>query len=475
MGRVREFLRFRKGGKWLLVGGVGFALLGTVSVEVTSTASFCNSCHIMEPYYASWKKGSHKDVQCIKCHIEPGAEGFIAAKLNGLGQVVDDVLNRTSNKPSASVSVLSCTRSGCHSVETLQKKEINNGKFKFRHDKHLGQKHLGVEISCGTCHAHVKGDQHFEVTTNVCITCHLVDSGGNPTEQLAGKESQVILMSVRPAEEAHQNADGEKVPPSTCTTCHEPPQKEVEFHGQKFDHAQALSFGATCVSCHQGVTATPPPIDDGRCLECHTFGVEKALDTKEMHRVHTLGDHKIECSSCHGSIRHGASVQLTAMEKFDCVKCHSDEHAVQRSNYLKGSPEGAAADDTSNPMFLAHVDCTGCHTQPRAVDSRPGSGSTVMAASPQSCDKCHQKGYGEKMVPLWQDTTKKLFNQVETDYAAAQSAAGDPEKLERAQKILDRVKADGSWGVHNPKNTQQLLERARFLVAEAKRTKEAPK
>lgn len=471
---IRERLRFKRWGKWLVVGGVGFVVLSVVSVEATSQASFCGTCHIMEPYYDSWKKSSHKDVQCVECHIPPGAKSFVAAKLNGLGQVVDDVLNRTSNKPSASISVLSCTRSGCHSTETLKAKKIDNGKFKFDHSKHLERKHLGVEISCGTCHSHVKGDDHFRVNTDVCITCHLVGAGTTAAATFAGEASRVITLSLRsnakPTESSGAGAgDGaEKIPPAHCTACHDAPSQEIEFQGLKFDHAQFLSFGATCESCHKGVTAAPPTIDDGRCLECHTFGVERALESKEMHRVHTLGEHKIECSSCHGSIRHGLKVPPASSETFDCSKCHSDQHATQRSTYFNpGSaahPTLGAGTDSKSPMFLAHVDCTGCHTKKRALSSRPESGATVLAADPASCDACHKPGYGAQMVPLWQKATRSLYDQVSADLEQARGSGVSPATLTEVEALLRTIKSDGSWGVHNPRFAQQTLEHARELL-----------
>ena len=37
---------------------IGIALLGAAEHH-TSQADFCGSCHIMEPYYASWKGDLH--------------------------------------------------------------------------------------------------------------------------------------------------------------------------------------------------------------------------------------------------------------------------------------------------------------------------------------------------------------------------------------------------------------------------------
>ena len=469
--------------KWVVGAGMlGMAVFTVASVELTSQSWFCNSCHIMNPYYASWKSGSHKNVACVECHIAPGVSNFVAAKLNGLGQVVDDVLSRTSTKPSASVSQLSCTRSGCHTVETLAQKETNNGRFKFVHAKHLGVEHLGVEMSCGTCHSHIKGKEHFEVSTNVCITCHLVTKDGESPSQAASREAGSIRLAVRAdhsaaamdptngvppsptgaePEKPHASVSGEELtPPTTCLTCHDAPKGQFNYRGLTVDHAQFLGYGASCESCHRGVTATPPPIEDGRCLQCHNFGVERATSSEEMHRVHALGRHKVECFSCHGQVRHGPTVQTSSLEDFDCRKCHTNQHTVQRQTFFSASDSDLdAGGKAMSPMFLAHVDCTGCHTNARSLEANPESGALVAAASAQSCDNCHKPGLGEQMVPLWQKSTRSLYDDILANVTAAEAKGGKP--LEEARHLLELVRKDGSWGVHNPKYTQKLLERAR--------------
>ncbi|MBL9031509.1 MAG: NapC/NirT family cytochrome c [Phycisphaerae bacterium] len=486
--------RIRPRKRWqrlTLYGGVGFVVFSVASVELTSQSFFCNSCHIMGPYYQSWTQGKHKDVECVKCHISPGVDSFLAAKFNGLGQVVDDVLNRTSTKPSAAVSQLACTRPGCHSIEKVRNTSKTEGTFKFRHDKHLDLEYSGIKLACGTCHSHVKGNEHFEVNKEMCINCHLVESerraasGGPSTGEAAapgGASGGMLRMAVRvghtvvapdalsqPAPAAPHGSAGKGglVPPNACTACHDPPKGIIERHGLKVDHAEYLSYGAACESCHRSATATPEPIADGRCLACHTFGVENTRPAAELRHIHAAGRHKIECFSCHGTMQHGPAAQTAAMEQFDCRKCHQDQHSVQRDEYLAASAHRAADGTLAvSPMFLVHVDCTGCHVSKRAVSVKPDSGATVAAAVPEACDACHKPGLGAQMVPLWQKTTRALYDRVAEELKAATGA--DPRAVEEARRLMELVRLDGSWGVHNPKYTQQLLEQARAKIAPAK-------
>ncbi len=466
-------------------------LMGTASVELTSQSWFCNSCHIMNPYYDSWKHGAHKDVECVKCHISPGVDNFLAAKFNGLGQVVDDVLHRTSMKPSGSVSELACMRSGCHDSEKVKKTNKTEGKYLFKHEKHLNLEYKGIKIACATCHSHVKGDNHFEVNTNVCVTCHLMrDDAAANAVGADGKKPSLIRLAVReaaPGLDAHgapaiaapastapasEGAAHGKMPPDSCTACHTPPAGTIERAGLKITHAEYLAYGAKCESCHRGTTATPAPVESGQCFECHNFGIEKVTSTEEMHRVHNEGHHKIECFSCHGTVHHGPTAQAAKLEQFECSKCHTDQHGVQRRTYLhKDGPPPTSGIPAVSPMFLAHVDCTGCHTKQRPVSVRPDSGATVKVATPEACDACHKPGFGAEMVPLWQKTTHSLYDRVTTELAAADAEIKTDEGralLDEVRKLQQMVRADGSWGVHNPRYTQQALEQARTKLAAAR-------
>src|SRR5262249_34323460 len=143
----------------------------------------------------------------VRCHISPGVNNFLAAKFNGLGQVVDDVLHRTSPKPSASVSQLACTRPGCHLIEKVRSSEKASGTYKFRHDKHLDLTYQGLNLACGACHSHVKGSAHFEVNKDTCITCHMIETAHNgaapgpplePAIRLVVRESRSTVAADAP-------------------------------------------------------------------------------------------------------------------------------------------------------------------------------------------------------------------------------------------------------------------------------------
>ena len=81
---------------------VGLALVFAVNFgsylayEHTESVSFCGqTCHVtMEPEAVAHQASPHARTSCVACHIGPGSEAFVQAKLNGLRQVYEVVFDK---------------------------------------------------------------------------------------------------------------------------------------------------------------------------------------------------------------------------------------------------------------------------------------------------------------------------------------------------------------------------------------------
>lgn len=434
----------------LLIVLVSFFAAG--AIVVTGQPGFCNSCHIMNSYYASWKTSGHSHVNCLDCHLQPGFTGYVKGKINGLAQAVDCMVGRVGTNPSATVKDASCLRSECHSVEEISSKTIDYNGAKFTHEKHLSSVVDGIVMSCGTCHSHFEGDEHFSVRNDACFTCH-------------------FLRRV--------DADG-KLVQTNCQNCHEVPSKAIKRGLVTIDHAEFVSYQASCEeSCHKNEIRKTSKVDDRSCLSCHSFSKDPHADSLELHKAHTAGE-KVECFACHGQVAHGRTAVPSLAVMMDCQNCHSDTHQVQRTIYATENPmQQEKTDRVLSPMFLTHVECTGCHIE--RVQRQSGvldSFGTVARAVPRACDLCHEQGTGQKYVPFWQGQIKAKYEQVSlrVDNLEAQAKVqSDPEtaqklhdRVEQARRILESVSADGSWGVHNFKYTEAMLRRADEIISGAK-------
>ena len=78
---------------FFIFGTVLFVLIISIAAlkgyHFTESADFCGKlCHtVMTPEYSAWSKSPHARVRCVDCHIGPGAEWYVKAKISGLKQI----------------------------------------------------------------------------------------------------------------------------------------------------------------------------------------------------------------------------------------------------------------------------------------------------------------------------------------------------------------------------------------------------
>ena len=63
-------------------------IVTVIAVHLTEQPTFCKTCHNMRPYYQAWKTSKHNNVECVKCHFEPGVLSTIEGKFKALSMVV---------------------------------------------------------------------------------------------------------------------------------------------------------------------------------------------------------------------------------------------------------------------------------------------------------------------------------------------------------------------------------------------------
>ncbi len=64
------------------------------AVRHMETPQFCGqTCHVMKPYFAAHSSSAHASVECVECHVSPGATGWLKSKMGGTRQFIGVVLN----------------------------------------------------------------------------------------------------------------------------------------------------------------------------------------------------------------------------------------------------------------------------------------------------------------------------------------------------------------------------------------------
>jgi nitrate/TMAO reductase-like tetraheme cytochrome c subunit len=446
-----------KRGRWkrilirsAVVGGLvlllGSSLVGYAEHK-TSQPQFCNSCHIMGPYYDTWTAdlhGAKLDVACVECHYAPGEQNTLKAKFRGLSQVTSYFSGRYgATRPRAHVSNASCMTAQCHGDLKFMDKPLLLGTAKFVHSRHLKpqperekrnaerlaelEKLLKTKLGgpryndlnatasesgpadaryaklvamCGQWDARVERATLVEfsqlrhravrvgqLSELQCTNCHAYHATDQTTAH--GKAGQHFQVSTSTCFTCHFNNESFNTGTSACMTCHTPPQQEITVHaemlGKGGENADPQAPATELVKMnHAEILAKKVA-----CVSCHADAIQK--DATVTRR---------DCERCHDQPRffkdwkEPFSVDLVQryhanhvhQQRAKCLDCHSEiQHKL-----LRGSDEF---------LTSAMSDCTRCHPNHHKaqVDLLLGRGGTgvpkstpnLMFGARTNCTGCH--------------------------------------------------------------------------------------
>lgn len=455
----------------ILVAGAG-------TVHFSESPTFCNSCHIMAPYYKAWKASKHNHVACVECHYPPAKpQTLLWKKFQAFSQVAKYVTRTYSSKPFAEVDDASCLRSGCHSTRLLDGKVVAKNGVLFDHRPHLTEVRRGRQLRCVSCHSQVMVGDHIAVTYDTCFLCHFKGRGeGRDLKPVAG-----------------------------CTGCHELPKRDFKIGNLTYNHREFVGRGVSCQSCHRNIVQGEGAAPKERCLNCHNVPeiLERYDDHALIHDKHVT-QKNIACSHCHQPMKHGfgdgpkalpaigaaagaaakteepqAPVSHPPTLTFDCALCHTDKHAGQLELY-SGNVKALGLPEIPSPMFLARVDCSGCHyDKEKGAQSAKGTAQVTFRASHEACVKCHGPRYAGMWESIHQEVGKTVGALSDNLEVAAKAVAALAKakqaapgaSLAKAQRLVDFVRQ--SHGEHNVYLTSVALRRAEEELAKSAKASSA--
>jgi hypothetical protein len=93
------------------------------AVNYMDSPTFCGqTCHtVMQPEFTAYQNSPHSRVECVRCHIGPGAGWFVKSKLSGVGQVVAVTLHTYPTPIPTPVHNLRPARETCEACHWPQK------------------------------------------------------------------------------------------------------------------------------------------------------------------------------------------------------------------------------------------------------------------------------------------------------------------------------------------------------------------
>ena len=202
------------------------SMAGYGAVEYSDSTSFCGQvCHsVMQPEFVAHEAGPHARVDCVACHVGPGAGGFVTAKKNGTRQlwlITTGGYSRPIPEPIGQLPPVSVTCQQCH-----------------RPDRFIGDR---VE----TIYDHANDAANKETTTKV--TLHVGGPVG-PSGKGVG-----IHWHTNPANVVEYATLDDKVDPIPYVRVTTPDGKVREFFADGANQAQLRTrplHRMDCLDCH---------------------------------------------------------------------------------------------------------------------------------------------------------------------------------------------------------------------------------
>ena len=452
----------RRPGKWVRIGLTlwGWFLLvfvivvaGTAGLaEYSMQPDFCQTCHIMEPYYQAWHRSTHKNVPCQDCHFEPGWRNTLKGKFEASAQIAKYLTRTYGTKPHAEIRDASCLRSGCHEQRKIEGKvtwslTATDGEpieISFDHAPHLGELRRRKQLRCVSCHSQIVQGEHLTVTLDTCFICHFKGlKHGRDNEVLGG-----------------------------CRSCHDAPRQTIAMELGPFNHQEYVSRDVACENCHSDSIKGDGEVPKQVCGQCHNKAehLGRFGDSAFLHKHHVT-EHKVECSHCHIQIQH----QLNATNRDAlgaCAICHEGSHGGPTALYR--GVGGRGVPDSPSAMYRTQVDCIACHRHRQVPETVAEVVGQTFTAIEESCIYCHGTKYEGKLQE-WKQHISELQRASDALYERVSPLLEKADLSEPAMRKARILLSDADHnrrlvklghGVHNVTYATALLNKANELCQE---------
>jgi len=223
-----------------------FSVASYQSVTYMDTPQFCGqTCHtVMQPEYTAYLNSPHQRVECVGCHIGPGAGWFVKSKLSGVRQVFA-VTFHTYDRPIPSpVHQLRPARETCEQCHWPQKFTGNKLDLirKFSEDEKNTELTTVLLLKIGgrTWDGEV-GIHGRHLDTNSPIEYIATDRQRQVIAQVSYRDSsgkQIVFTATDTKPTAEQLASGEHRT-MDCIDCHARPTHIFQLPDRAVDLAMA--------------------------------------------------------------------------------------------------------------------------------------------------------------------------------------------------------------------------------------------
>lgn len=369
----------KKKGLALLLGIILILIIaGGAGLKVTSSSSFCTSCHEMQPEDLTFQATSHAKFSCTTCHVNPGIGSYLQNKVKVISYIGKHLTGKYAQPIVTSAPIPNQVCENCHSS---MRQVTPSGDINIPHDKHLKQ-----GIACTACHGGVahafiaerglntkentatwtlaKAEQvsKFDDTKTAmeaCMDCHeQVNEGKRPwlENQGLGKTEAQRVTDMQNAQKQAQEGNG-KLPQAVQT---------VAATG-----TSQLTAPMRCAPCHLRIQTPVNHVDKSWK---NTHGITAAKDIKY-------------CADCHSRQRERVLITAqTTVQDYTrsntlCASCHEKRPESHLANKQLWLPTHSNIVKDKGPQ-----NCLVCHEINKATDQND---KKIPGVNAVTCNTCH--------------------------------------------------------------------------------------
>lgn len=217
--------------------------------EYTETVEFCGTlCHnVMKPEHVAYLNSPHARVDCVQCHIGPGATWFVRSKLSGSYQFYSVCFNKYSRPIKTPVENLRPSRETCetcHWPTQFYSQKLLKKTYYLSDDKNTrGELSLAMKVGGGDPeHGNTEGI-HWSMYLSHQVTYVPTDRTRSVIPYIESRDKSgkvIIYRSTETPFTAAQVAKGERRLVD-CIECHNRPSHRYHPPAESVDQALAAN------------------------------------------------------------------------------------------------------------------------------------------------------------------------------------------------------------------------------------------
>ena len=373
----------------LVLAAVGFVgVFASVSmIQWTESADFCGRCHTMAPELQAYHEGPHRDVSCGECHVEPGIQGWLKAKMNGTRQLIDVVLGTFPTPiPPPDHADLPKAQDTCMKCHTLDQRQFVQLKTKtsFFQDEANSREFVGLMIRP------VGGDT-FDV--NRSVHWHVLEK----VEFSAGEVNAPIIDYVKSSRDdgsIHEYIAQRAISDATNV------QPDID----KITAEEPLTT-MTCYDCHNRIGHDVGSPRIGLDYGMYAGMVDNTLPYLKREGMRLLHQGYPDEPTADAEIEKLADFYKTNYPDVYKAKLAQINEAIiaLKGFYRKTATPAMKVTPTTYPNSLGHLDGPGCFRCHDGGHFKVVDGVATKETIPSTCDTCHtfpQIGPAVASLPL---------------------------------------------------------------------------